>query len=126
MTPVPELIVDPRALSPEHHLLRRLNHEAPTSLKEALRKVLRAYPGFSRLGTPEQPTAAARNAWFRLSQEAWTRTVRHGQAQGLLLTDEGLGRLELLWTQQVVTPYLKRLEHEFGSDVARRVAETLR
>lgn len=126
MTPVPELIVDPRALSPEHHLLRRLNHEAPTSLKEALRKVLRAYPGFSRLGTPEQPTAAARNAWFRLSQEDWTRTVRYGQAQGLLLTDAGLARLELLWTQQVVTPYLKGIEHEFGAETARRVAETLR
>ena len=126
MTPtIPDLTVDPRALSPEHHLLRRLNRESPTSLKEALRKVVRAYPDFTRLGTPEQPTPAARNAWYRLSQEAWTRSVRHGQAQGLLLTDEGVTRLELLWAQQVVTPYLRRLEHEFGPDVARRVAATL-
>lgn len=122
---IPTLVIDPRALSPEHLLLRRLNRETPTSLGDALRKMAKLHPDFTRLGSPERPTASARNAWFRLSEERWTVAVRHGERQGLVLTEEGERRLELFWELQVIRPYLSRIEHEFGPDVAREVARTL-
>lgn len=127
MTPnLPELIVDPRALSPEHHLLRVLNSEPtnPTSRTEALRLIKKRYPEFTRLGKdPENPPHAVVEAWQRLSQQTkYVRYAEFGARKGLILTGIGEQRLAELWNLEVVVPNLSRIRAEFGNDVAREVA----
>ncbi|MFC6662938.1 hypothetical protein [Deinococcus multiflagellatus] len=123
-------MINPFALSPEHHLLRRLNDREPTTLLDAVARVVQLYPQFTVLGCAApgqdpQPSAAAMRAWDAIAREPWTRAVRQGHRHGLVLTGQGELRLQDLWHREVITPYLRRVEHDLGEGAARQAAAEL-
>jgi len=128
--PVPPLTVNPLALSLEHHFLRALNGTEPTTRAEAVATILRRHPVLTRIGTPEHLTPTAARAWEEVTGEAtdrvpWCRFVRRSGKAGFVLTGAGDARLDVLWRNQVITPYLKALEASHGLEVARAEAARL-
>lgn len=126
-TQLPQLVINPNALSPEHLLLRVLSCEptCPTTRTEAIRRILRRYPDFTRFGDdPENPRDSAVRAWERLRRDTkYARFVEIGANRGLILTGIGETRLDELWNREVVGPNLSRIQHEYGEEIARAVAE---
>ncbi|MFC3833484.1 hypothetical protein [Deinococcus rufus] len=124
---LPPVRIVPQQLSAEHHLLRRLSDQQPSTLGQVLRAVLRTWPEYTSLGVnPDLPTPRARNAWARIAAEPWTRPAPPGMGSGLLLTGHGEVRLENLYRQQVVMPWARAVEAQFGRDVARRALAEFR
>ncbi|MBZ9715519.1 hypothetical protein [Deinococcus multiflagellatus] len=121
----PLLVINPFSLSSEHHLLRRLNDREPTTLLDAVARVVQLYPQFTVLGRAGHPSAAAMRAWDAIAKESWTQAKRQGGRHGLVLTGHGELRLKDLWHREVVTPYLRRVEHELGVEAARAAAAEL-
>ena len=124
---VPPLTFDPLALSIEHHLLRALDTNQPTTRAQAVAMLLSCYPGLKDLGTPEQPSARVARAWKELTGERsngvpWVRYVPQRKG-GFVLTGAGEARLAVLHHNQVVSPYIRALEASHGQDVARKTAE---
>jgi hypothetical protein len=121
---LPPVTVSPAALSLEHHLLRVMSDAEPTTLAQAVARVAARFPAFGALGTPTAPSPAALNAWGRLILEGWVRYVERPNGRGHVLTGTGENRLETLWNNQVIRPYLDSLLGSYGPEAARRVAET--
>lgn len=78
--PIPPLVIDPRALSPDHHLLHRLSGSQPTPLAAAVGQIRRAWPTYGALGTATHPTPTAAAAWSRVCAERWARPAQLGDA----------------------------------------------
>lgn len=119
---LPALVINPLQLSAELHLLRVVSGGEPTTRAEALRRVQKRFPDFTVLGTPERPTQTAEQTWASLIAAGWIRYLKAGPKHGHVITGRGEERVQILWRQQVVLPYLKMVEHDLGPDAARAAA----
>lgn len=123
---LPPLVINPLQLSAELHLLRMLSGGEPTTRAEALRRIQTRYPHYTALGTPDHPTQTAERTWAALIAAGWIRYLRQGPKHGHVITGQGEARVQILWRQQVILPYLKRVEHEHGQDAARAAAAQMK